>query len=121
MRRGLHVPAPGRGRQPFGHSRRKVSRVGGLHHRPRRRSRVEVDRDPQSLRALQDRPEKTVVQVAAPGMPVDQRTHETVFPYRTLQLIRGGFWCRRRERREPGQATGVTPHRRRKYVVYPAR
>ena len=78
---------------------------------------MQVDRDAESLGALEDRPEEGVVEVAAPGVPVDQRADEAVPANHSVQLFGGGLRRRRRQRREPGQPIGAAPDRLRERVV----
>jgi hypothetical protein len=45
---------------------------------------MEVERDLERFGTLQDRPEELIVQVAAPGVAIDQRSLEAVFTDRAL-------------------------------------
>jgi hypothetical protein len=78
---------------------------------------VEIDRDSERFCPLQDWPEKGVVQVASPGVPVDQRPLEAILTDRALQLLCGGLRGGRRQRGEPGEAIRIAPHRLREEVV----
>src|SRR5947209_19039952 len=93
MNRRLDVPAPGSPRQLGRHFRRKA-RVVGLHYRPRRQCRMEVERDLERLGTLQDRPEELVIQVAAPRVAIDHCPLEAMFTDRALQFIGGDLRSR---------------------------
>src|SRR5215207_1475327 len=78
---------------------------------------MEVDRDPERFGTLQDRPEEGVVQIAAPGVAVDQCSLEAVFTDHALELVGGGVRSHGRQRGEPREAARMAPHRLRQAVV----
>src|SRR6201999_4354715 len=82
--RSLNMPAPGASREHVGHHRREAA-IGGLDHRLRRRGGVEIDRDVQRLRALQNWPIELIVEVAPLIVSVDDGALEAL-AYSPFQL-----------------------------------
>jgi len=57
---------------------------------------MEGERDLEGFRALKDRPEERVVEVAAPDVAVNTCPFEAVFTDRTFQFVSGGVRSRGR-------------------------
>ncbi len=70
---------------------------------------MQVDRDIEGLRALEDRPEPLVVEEGAVGESVDHRPLEAELRG-TLELIGGRLGVARRQRRKGSEALGVCLH-----------
>ena len=71
----------------------------------------------QRFGTLQDRPEGSVIQVAAPGVAVDPSSLEAMFMNHAFQLIGsdpgGSGW----QGGESGETFRITPHRSREIIV----
>src|ERR1700748_3071726 len=92
--RSLNVPAPSASREHVVHHRKEAA-IGGLNHRLRRRGGMEIDRDVQRLRALQNWPIELIVEVAPLLVSVDEGAREAL-AHSPFQL---GYRLFRRSRR----------------------
>ena len=78
---------------------------------------MNVDRNLEALRPLEDRPELPVVEELAPHVTVDQRALEAHFGDRSLELVRGLRRRGGRERCEGGETDRVRRDRNREVIV----
>jgi hypothetical protein len=77
---------------------------------------VEVDRNPQGGRAVEDGVEVRVVEVDAPAVAVDHRADEAVADG-ALEFVGCGAGFGYRQRREAGQSPGIALHGRGEFVI----
>jgi hypothetical protein len=75
----------------------------------------------QRFGALQNRPEKGIVQVTSPYMAVDDRTFEVIGLHGALKFISRGVRVGSRERRKPGETGWMATDRLREKIVDLAR
>src|ERR1700728_2683143 len=106
MNRGLDVPTPSGTREHVRDNPREPG-VRRLDHRLGRLSGVEVNRHLEPFRALENRPEESVVEIASPVMAVDHSPFETVLTNHPFQLFSGLVRISGRQSGKPGKARWI--------------
>ncbi len=104
--RGFDVPAPSSVGEHEAHARRK-SLVRRFHHGRRRLGRMNVKGNTQRDGAFQNRPEKLVVQIAAPMVTVDERSFEAVLADHPFQFVGRFLGSGNRQSGKSGKPLGI--------------
>src|SRR5215469_5611026 len=91
--RGLDVPSPTGTREHVSYDWRETT-IRCLNHRLRGFCGVEIDRDSQRCSALEDWPEKFVIEIASTVMTVDDRSFEAMVADHPFQFFGSPVWRR---------------------------